>query len=752
MSNADGTIRVDSKIDQSQFEKDLQGMQKKMKGAGDSLKKTGQSLTKNVSLPIAALGGMAFAAANEIDSAYKDIQIGTGATGDALEDLHGVFDNVFTEVPQGAEEVAGVIADFNTLMGLTGDEAEIMAKKTLDAARMNGIDSANLTQQASEALNRWGIEGEEAADKMDLVFKASQDTGTGMDELFSLMSQHGSTLEAFGMSFDESAYWMGEMEKAGFDVNGIIREMRGSLDKLAEDGKDPAEAFANLSEEIKGAETATEAAEIASEIFGSRARDVSDAIREGKFDFENLSDEIGDYKGIIDETGEETLTFGDRFMMMKDEVMVALQPIGEILLDLAEEWIPILIEKIRMLGEWWENLSPQMQNVILILSGILVVVGPILIGLGLMVGLLSNLVPIVMAVIKAFTLLLNPWVLVGIAVAALAYLIYTYWDEIKEFTVSVFTAIGEFFIEVWDWIKETFWTVIDAIVEFFTERWEQSREQAEQIFTAISEFFSDIWSTIEDTFNSALNAILSFIEENFSFIYETVENYITLVSQIISSVWDLIKETFKNALDFVVALVTGDFEGMKTAVENQMQAISDFISDIWNGIKDFFSETWDSITSRLESFQDAFIGVWEAIKDGVRAALNPIIDFINDIISAIESMVNAIGDGVNQIPSFDVPNWVPKIGGSTFGLPDIPNVSIPRVPSLDVGTDKVTRDGLAMIHKGEAIVPAEHNGPYSGNGGITQHITINSPEPLSASQIKKKQLEASRQLALEWGT
>ncbi|MFP3427793.1 hypothetical protein, partial [Pseudoalteromonas sp. SIMBA_162] len=35
--------------------------------------------------------------------------------------------------------------------------------------------------------------------------------------------------------------------------------------------------------------------------------------------------------------------------------------------------------------------------------------------------------------------------------------------------------------------------------------------------------------------------------------------------------------------------------------------------------------------------------------------------------------------------------------------------------------------------------------------GIVQNITINSPEPLSPSDIARKNLQVSRRLAREWG-
>lgn len=38
-----------------------------------------------------------------------------------------------------------------------------------------------------------------------------------------------------------------------------------------------------------------------------------------------------------------------------------------------------------------------------------------------------------------------------------------------------------------------------------------------------------------------------------------------------------------------------------------------------------------------------------------------------------------------------------------------------NVPSYDVGTNYVPNDQLAMVHRGEAIIPAKYNRTYSNN-------------------------------------
>ena len=59
---------------------------------------------------------------------------------------------------------------------------------------------------------------------------------------------------------------------------------------------------------------------------------------------------------------------------------------------------------------------------------------------------------------------------------------------------------------------------------------------------------------------------------------------------------------------------------------------------------------------------------------------------INGIISLFEKMINWVVGGLNKI-SFDVPDWVPEIGGTKFGF-NIPEVNFGRVsiPRLARGT------------------------------------------------------------------
>src|SRR5690554_6800643 len=180
---SDGSIIIDTKINEADLEKGLKNMQTKIKSAGDSLKKTGQDLTKHVTLPIVGLGGLALAAANDIDKAYKTIQIGTGATGKDLEALHGVFDDLFTQVPQGADEVASAIANLNTFTGATDQILQELSKSVLDASRMLEEDGVSASEAYGKAMNQWQIPVEEGVKQLDHIMALTEAYGVSLTGL-----------------------------------------------------------------------------------------------------------------------------------------------------------------------------------------------------------------------------------------------------------------------------------------------------------------------------------------------------------------------------------------------------------------------------------------------------------------------------------------------------------------------------------------------------------------------------------------
>ena len=105
-----------------------------------------------------------------------------------------------------------------------------------------------------------------------------------------------------------------------------------------------------------------------------------------------------------------------------------------------------------------------------------------------------------------------------------------------------------------------------------------------------------------------------------------------------------------------------------------------------------FLGTWiyNNVVAPILSFFDS---IWEGIKSGVKTAINFVIGIINGLIGGFEGFVNIFVKGINLIIgglnkiSFDIPDWVPLIGGKKFGfnLPKMNEASFSRIPRLAQG-------------------------------------------------------------------
>jgi DNA repair exonuclease SbcCD ATPase subunit len=188
-------------------------------------------------------------------------------------------------------------------------------------------------------------------------------------------------------------------------------------------------------------------------------------------------------------------------------------------------------------------------------------------------------------------------------------------------------------------------------------------------------------------FTVAFASLISLLKEEWEKIKERVQkNWDNDISEFIKfaliSLWTDVKQRLNQAEAWI---------GIK--FKNIGEKISEIFGNAWNSIKDgwnarvawlFSGEYWkerlDEIGAKLKEgwekhFAYLFTKEWwsekfSAIKDGAKDALSGVLDIF-------ERAINWIIDKLNEL-SWDVPEWVPVIGGETWGF-DIPNIDIPAL-------------------------------------------------------------------------
>lgn len=135
------------------------------------------------------------------------------------------------------------------------------------------------------------------------------------------------------------------------------------------------------------------------------------------------------------------------------------------------------------------------------------------------------------------------------------------------------------------------------------------------------------WTYIQNMFTSVDEFITGIFQTDWTNSFGIVGNILNAFLANCENYYNAIKQIFSGVIDFVKGVFTGDWE----------LAL--------NGIKNIFSGIFNS-----------FLAIAKAPLNGVIGLLNIVIDGLNFLIS-----------GLNKV-SFNVPDWVPKIGGKKLGI------------------------------------------------------------------------------------
>lgn len=264
-------------------------------------------------------------------------------------------------------------------------------------------------------------------------------------------------------------------------------------------------------------------------------------------------------------------------------------------------------------------------------AGLAIAFGPIAAGIALVVGGLAMLVVGIKDVIEnGFNLVNTLTIIAGLLAAGIGISLLTgSWIPllIAGFVAALvalvsFTGHGEELIEG---LKN----IIDGFGKFFkgvfTGDLKLAAEGAKQIWEGLKQTWNAIVNSIKDAWDMFITWLQS-KSPMLAAIFQTYGNFI-------SGLFNSIKQWLSGIIEFISGVFTGDW------------------TKAWEGVKDIFK------------------GIWNGIITAVEYAINFIINGINLLISALNTI------------HFEVPDWVPLIGGRSFGIsiPLVSNVALPRL-------------------------------------------------------------------------
>ena len=653
----------------------LDGMGKTLTGgvlleAAEQLSAVGDKITE--------LGEKAKDAFTETQDATVKASTYFGETGKAAEQTASVIKDVYGEgVGDSMDTVSNaVITVKKNLRDLDQTELTNLTEQAITLEELYGIDMNETLRGVNSLMVNFKMSAQEA---MDYIVSGTQNGLDKTNELGDNISEYAGKFSQAGYSAQEYFQLLQNgLEGGAYNLDKVNDAINEVTTRLA-DGT-IADSLSKINEETGQVEAGTGGwGEEVENVFkqwqqgGATQKQVIDAIVKDIQNTENQQDKLNKAAlafGTMGEDGntrfiesltsvgqtydevsgsaqnmfDSSTTESQKFEASMRQLEQSLIPLGEALMNLANQIIPPLASGIQKIGEFFGSLPEPVQNFVIIL--------------GALIAAFTALAPAIMAVAFAVTDLNVPLLPIIAIIAGVAAAIAGIIAIVKNWG-----AITEWFGNLWQTVKDKCSVIWNAICTFFTETIPQAWDALVAKFQGVAEWWSGIWQQVHDFFvniwtmmiqNPVISGIVTTIQTLWQNCVTTLQGIWTGLQQIASGAWELIKNTILGPVLLLIDLVTGNFTQLKEDAQNIWTNIQQAASTIWSGIKQVVSSLAQGLVTHvvtlITGFKDTLGNLWEMAKQAASTAWNNIKQAVVNVATNIKnSAVKAFQDLVSGI-------------------------------------------------------------------------------------------------------
>jgi TP901 family phage tail tape measure protein len=451
-SKSIGYLNIVFGADLRGFERAMKKAQKGLKKFGSKMKKIGGNLSRNLTMPLLAVGGASAKMALDFQKSMTKINTLVGVSAGEVEKLKKSVLALSGKTATAPNELAEGLY-FLTSAGLNSKDA-MEALEQVSKGVASGLgESADLSNVAAAAQNAYGKETMSASKALD-IFGGMVKTGMfNASELASVLGTQLGLSASLGISFEEVGAMISTYTKTTGDANAATTGLSGVMMSFAKITPKQEAALKAVGLSAKSLRDMLSKQGLQGTLLEMQKRFKANGIELSEFFSKSqslkavlgvLGNQTGTYKDILLELEESVGFVNNAFdetsktsAFKMEKAMNDLRVAGTML---GQELFPIvdaLSKKISALATGFSELDDKGKKSVIMWAGIAAAIGPVLMMIGQISIGIGALIPIVISVTTAIRLMTvamasNPIGLFAVALGGLTAAFFLHKKEVKE--------------------------------------------------------------------------------------------------------------------------------------------------------------------------------------------------------------------------------------------------------------------------------------------------------------------------------
>ncbi|MCM1364707.1 MAG: phage tail tape measure protein [Faecalibacterium sp.] len=601
---------------------------------GKQWTKAGKTLTAGVTAPIAGIAVASVKTAADFESGMSKVQSILGITGDKAEIEMSKLTEKAKEMGAKTKFSASESADAFSYMAMAGWETEDMLngiEGIMYLAGATGEDLASTSDIVTDALTAFGMKADETNRFVDVLAKTASTSNTNVSMMGETFKYLAPVAGALGYNVEDTATAIGLMANSGIKASNAGTALRSLLTNLSKPGKAAANAMEDLGISLTDSNgemkplnqlmqdmrksfsglTESQKSQYAASLAGKTGMaGLLAIVNASDDDFKSLAGSISDADGAAEEMYKTANdNLNGQLTVMKSTMESISIAIGEKLLP----YIKKIVEKMQGWAEKINNLDDGQMDMIIKIAGIVAAIGPLLLVIGKVITTVGKVKKFLGAFSKTSAIMNVKILLIVAAIAAIAaivYVVYKNWGKISDWFKNLWKRIGNY--------VEVTRVVFGAFVKTIQDKFNNARDSVAEFVQGVRDKFNEFVQSIKDKFNNARDSVAEFVQSVRDKFNEFVQS---------------IKDKFNNARDSVAEFVQ--------SVRDKFNEFVQSIKDRYNSVKEHIAEFVYSIREKFNEFVGKFTesgGVIGAVIQNIKNYINGIKTVFSGIIQFVKNV------------------------------------------------------------------------------------------------------------------